>query len=207
MSSTSAAVFHSQASQALGCKQVARLFSPLACHTFTDVYFERLHLLSRATGMEHLLRSEELPGLASHWQFKIAEDHAQARILLPDSFMHDDAYKPGALLDGPALTRAVQANRTVVLHNVELYSRRIGLLALGACTSDPGPKRVAQDIIKAESLANPDLDEECLLERLDAYSNDQLVSISEGLVKENSADQAIAEEDLAKFKADLETCT
>lgn len=130
-SSTSAAVFHSQASQALGCQQVARLFSPLACRTFTDVYFERLHLLSRATGMEHLLRSEELPGLASHWQFKIAEDHAQARILLPDSFMHDDAYKPGALLDGPALTRAVQANRTVVLHNVELYSRRIGLLALG----------------------------------------------------------------------------
>ncbi len=83
----------------------------------------------------------------------------------------------------------------------------IGLLALGACTSDPGPKRVAQDIIKAESLANPDLDEECLLERLDDYSNDELVSISEGLAKENSADQAIAEEDLAKFKADLETCT
>ena len=83
----------------------------------------------------------------------------------------------------------------------------VGLLALGACTSDPGPKRVAQDIIKAESIANPDLDEECLLERLDDYSNDELVSISDGLAKENSADQAVAEEDLAKFKADLETCT
>jgi hypothetical protein len=82
----------------------------------------------------------------------------------------------------------------------------VGLLALGACTSDPGPKRVAQDIIKAESLANPDLDEECLLERLDDYSNDELVSISEGLEKQNSADQVAAEDDLAKFQADLETC-
>jgi hypothetical protein len=82
----------------------------------------------------------------------------------------------------------------------------VGLLALGACTSDPGPKRVAQDIIKAESLANPDLDEECLLERLDDYSNDELVSISEGLEKQNSADQVTAEDDLAKFQADLETC-
>lgn len=82
----------------------------------------------------------------------------------------------------------------------------VGLLALGACTSDPGPKRVAQDIIKTESLANPDLNEECLLERLDDYSNDELVSISEGLDKQNSADQVAAEDDLAKFQADLETC-
>jgi len=83
----------------------------------------------------------------------------------------------------------------------------VGLLVLGACTSDPGPKRVAQDIIKAESLDNPDLDEECLLDQLDTYSNDELVAISEGLEKDNSADQATAEEDLAKFKADLEICT
>jgi len=82
-----------------------------------------------------------------------------------------------------------------------------GLLVLGACTSDPGPKRVAQDIVKAESIANPDLDEECLLGKIDDYSNDELVSISEGLEKENSADQEAAEEDLAKFKADLESCS
>ena len=82
----------------------------------------------------------------------------------------------------------------------------VGLLALGACTSDPGPKRVAQDIIKAESLANPELDEECLLDQLDNYSNDELVAISDGLEKDNSADQAEAEEELAKYAADLESC-
>ena len=85
--------------------------------------------------------------------------------------------------------------------------RERGLVVLGACTSDPGPKRVAQDIIKAESFANPELDEECLLDQLDNYSNDELVAIAEGLDRENSADQAAAEEELAKFKADLESCS
>ncbi len=82
----------------------------------------------------------------------------------------------------------------------------VGLLALGACTSDPGPKRVAQDIIKAESLNNPELDEQCLLDELDKYSNEELVTISDGLDKENSADQAAAEEALAQFAADLASC-
>jgi hypothetical protein len=82
----------------------------------------------------------------------------------------------------------------------------VGLLALGACTSDPGPKRVAQDIIKAESLANPELNEECLLDELDNYSNAELEEISAGLEKDNSADQAEAEEALAQYAADLESC-
>ncbi len=82
----------------------------------------------------------------------------------------------------------------------------IGLLALAACTSDPGPKRVAQDIIKAESLANPELDEQCLLDQLDNYTNDQLVEIADGLQRENSADQAAAAEALAQYTADLESC-
>lgn len=97
--------------------------------------------------------------------------------------------------DAPRRTRARRSIAAAV----------IGLLALSACTSDPGPKRVAQDIIKAESLANPDLDEECLLERLDEYTNDELVAISDGLEK-TGPDQVAAEDELAEFQADLETC-
>ena len=82
----------------------------------------------------------------------------------------------------------------------------VGLVALGACTSDPGPKRVAQDIIKAESFANPELNEECLLDALDGYENDELVAIAEGLDRENSADQAEARDALAQYQADLEAC-
>lgn len=122
--------FHSPASQALGCLQVRNLFAPLSCRTFAQDYFERTHFNATATGFEHLLTSKELPGLADRWQFKVAEDHSQARVLFPDSFSHDDAYKPGQILDGREIPRALAANRTVVLHNFELYSRRVGLLTL-----------------------------------------------------------------------------
>lgn len=82
----------------------------------------------------------------------------------------------------------------------------IGLLALSACTSDPGPKRVAQDIIKAESLDNPELDEECLLDQLDNYSNDELEAISEGLLT-TGPDKVEAEAQLAEYQASLESCS
>lgn len=82
----------------------------------------------------------------------------------------------------------------------------VGLVVLGACTSDPGPRRVAEDIIKAESFANPELNEECLLDALDGYENDELVAIAEGLDRENSADQAEAQDALAQYQADLEAC-
>ncbi len=81
----------------------------------------------------------------------------------------------------------------------------IGLLALTACTSDPGPKRVAQDIIKAESVDNPDLDEECLLEQLDEYSDDELSAISDGL-EQTGPTQDEAEAQLAEYQASLESC-
>ena len=80
---------------------------------------------------DRLLRATDLPQLASHWQFKVAVDHSQARVLLPGSFTHDDeAFPSGTLLDGAAIRRALRSNRTVVLHNVELYWRPIGLLCL-----------------------------------------------------------------------------
>jgi len=82
----------------------------------------------------------------------------------------------------------------------------VGLLALSACTSDPGPKRVAEDIIKAESFINPDLDEECLLDELDNYSNDDLETIAAGLDRDGSTDQTEAEAALAEFQASLESC-
>ncbi len=81
----------------------------------------------------------------------------------------------------------------------------IGVLALSACTSDPGPKRVAQDIIKAESEMNPELDEECLLDELDNYTNEELVAIADGL-DATGPDQVEAEAALEKYQADLETC-
>ena len=81
-----------------------------------------------------------------------------------------------------------------------------GLLTLSACTSDPGPKRVAQDIIETEAMNNPKLDEKCLLDKLDTFKDKDLAAIAEGLTKTGSADENTAKDALAKFTAALETC-
>ena len=80
--------------------------------------------------MAGLLSSVTLKRAAAHWQFKVAVDHSQARLLRPDSFAHDTAYADGSLMDGVAITAALKANRTVVLHNMELYWPPISQLCL-----------------------------------------------------------------------------
>lgn len=124
------AAFHSPANASLGCRQVSPLFAPLSCRLFAGEYFERRHIITRATPLHGLLSSDALELAASHWQFKVAQDHSQARLLKPDSFSHDEAWADGTLLDGAAMRRALAAKRTVVLHNVELYWKPLGQLAL-----------------------------------------------------------------------------
>ena len=124
-----------------GCPQVRALFSPLSCNHFMDAYFEQRHHLVRRSAAastfadaggfgQHLLRVADVTHMADHWQFKVGADHSQARLLRPDSFSHDDTWPEGSLLDAAALARASRLNRTVVLHNVELYWRPIGALSL-----------------------------------------------------------------------------
>jgi hypothetical protein len=78
------------------------------------------------------------------------------------------------------------------------------LLALSACSSNPGPKRVAQDIIETESLVNPLLDKDCLLRELDKFTDEELTTIGKS-VGENGA-EADGAADLAKFEAALRAC-
>ena len=125
-----AAVFHSAANASLGCRQVRPLFAPQSCHHFSTEYFERRHLLTRDTGFDTVLSSEGLFRAAAHWQFKVAQDHSQARLLKPGSFSHDAEWADGSLLDGPAMRAALASNRTVVLHNMELYWWPVGALCM-----------------------------------------------------------------------------
>ncbi len=126
-----------------GCASIRELFWPLSCRHFATEYFERRHhyvqgsgivrSFGEAGGSPSVLRSSDLPSMASHWEFKVAVDHSQARVLLPGSFSHDEEnYREGSLLDGPAIRLALRRNRTLVFHNVELYWRPIGLLARAA---------------------------------------------------------------------------
>jgi hypothetical protein len=98
-------------------------------------------------------------------------------------------------------------------HDQKRSGRRIGAVAviavftLAACTSDPGPRRVAQDIIKAEALANPELDEECMLGVLeDDFTDDQLEAISEQLNSSNEGTQVEGQEAFDEFEAALDAC-
>lgn len=82
----------------------------------------------------------------------------------------------------------------------------VALVGLSACTSDPGPKRVARDIIQAEAISNPALDEECLLSELDKFSNDDLKAIDEDLGADNSERNAEGEAALAAYEISLSRC-
>lgn len=76
----------------------------------------------------------------------------------------------------------------------------IGLIGLTACTSDPSPKRVAEDLVK--TLAETEQEEECMLGVIDGYSSDELRELGEA-VNEGNLD-AVAE--LGQYQADLEAC-
>lgn len=89
----------------------------------------------------------------------------------------------------------------------------VALVGLTACTSDPGPKRVAQDIIKTEAYNAeqagepwPDGVEDCMLERLDEYSDDDLTSIADDLAASNATQNEEGAAALAAYEADLAAC-
>ncbi len=82
----------------------------------------------------------------------------------------------------------------------------VALLALTACTSNPGPSRVARDIVEAEAEINPDLDEECLLTELERFSDSQLSAIADDLAATDEQRNADGERALAAFQLSLESC-
>ena len=101
---------------------------------------------------------------------------------------------------------------TLPAHDRKWSGRRIGavaviaVLTLGACTSDPGARRVAQDIIKAEAEANDELDETCMLEALDEFTDAQLEDITDQISSANEGSQAEGQAALDEFRAALDAC-
>jgi len=80
------------------------------------------------------------------------------------------------------------------------------VVVLGACTSDPGPRRVAQDIINAEAENNPDLDRECMLDALEEFTDDQLEAIDQQLDSADTETQAEGEAAFEEFRGALAAC-
>lgn len=82
----------------------------------------------------------------------------------------------------------------------------LAALTFSACTSEPSPHRVAEDLIN--SLAETDAERDCMLEILDGYPNSDLedwgLAVEENEPGTAAHDEAQAE--LDGLQADLETC-
>ena len=78
----------------------------------------------------------------------------------------------------------------------------VAVVGLSACNSDPGPKRVVEDIINT-AVDQGDLTREqgdCMFELVDAYSEDELKAITD------SAADAGPGTAIEIFEADLAAC-
>ena len=85
-----------------------------------------------------------------------------------------------------------------LLRSVALVALAVG--GLSACLSTPGAERVARDVV--ESMDITEEQRECMLRKLDGYSNEELEAIGEGVL--DSIPEA--EEQLDVFQADLAGC-
>jgi hypothetical protein len=78
----------------------------------------------------------------------------------------------------------------------------VAILGVSACTSDPSPTRVAQDLVRTETQGEPEI-QKCMLDVIDQYDLDALGADSVG---GNAEKAKAADEQLAKFEADLAAC-
>ncbi len=97
-------------------------------------------------------------------------------------------------------------------HDRKRSGRRIGavaviaVLTLGACTSDPGARRVAQDIIRAETPEGSAV-QECMLKVLkDDFTDSDLEDITNKLDSANEDTQAEGQAALDEYQAALAAC-
>jgi hypothetical protein len=78
----------------------------------------------------------------------------------------------------------------------------VAVLGVSACTSDPSPNRVAQDLVKTQTQGFPDI-EECMLGVIEDYDLDGL---GDDATSENAEVSGPAIAELDEFEADLVAC-
>jgi hypothetical protein len=77
----------------------------------------------------------------------------------------------------------------------------VAVFGVSACTSDPSPTRVAQDLV--ETVSSTPEQEECMLDVIDQYELDDL---GKDANNENPDISGPAQEELDAFEADLAAC-
>jgi len=80
----------------------------------------------------------------------------------------------------------------------------VAVFGVSACNSQPSAQRVAEDLIN--TLAKTDEERDCMLKKVEAYSQDELEKIGEDADSGDVAAKAAANEELDKLQAELESC-
>jgi hypothetical protein len=80
----------------------------------------------------------------------------------------------------------------------------VAVFGVSACKSEPSAQRVAEDLIN--TLAKTDEERDCMLEKVEAYSQDELEKIGSDADSGDEAAKAAANAELDKFQAELESC-
>jgi hypothetical protein len=78
----------------------------------------------------------------------------------------------------------------------------VAVLGVSACTSDPSPRRIAEDLIKTETQDFPEI-QECMLGVLDDYD---VNTLGDEANSDDRATASAANEELGAFEDDLAAC-
>jgi hypothetical protein len=82
----------------------------------------------------------------------------------------------------------------------------VAVLGVSACTSDPGARRVAEDLVRTLAQDEPEI-EECMLDVIDQYDEEfGLQDLGDDAQSDNEEVSAPADATLAEFEDELAAC-
>ena len=105
--------------------------SAISCESFLREYWERKPLLSRpgAAWTQSVMRLGDIPKMVGTWPVKFMKNHATASLHKPNSgFLADDRWKRGDEVPTDIIDVAMEEQRTLVMHNLEVYWPTVGTL-------------------------------------------------------------------------------
>ena len=130
----------SDAAVADACENIKPLWNAgggdraVSCESFLSEYWERKPLLSRpgAAWTQRVMRLGDIPKMVGAWPVRFFKNHATASLHKPNSgFLADDRWQRGQDVPTDIVDVAMEEQRTLVMHNLEVYWPTVGALIRG----------------------------------------------------------------------------
>ena len=113
------------------CDAIRPLWGNLSCDEFLERHWEASPRLARPgpAWARRLMTRPEVATMIGMWPFRIHKNHATVGFHVPDSgFLHDERWKRNDSVPTNAVDVALEYQRTLVMHNLEVYWAPIGRL-------------------------------------------------------------------------------